>query len=40
MPERALEADARDDPYADTPAMQRLVWPGMGNAGRLSDRDA
>jgi len=40
MPERAVEADARDDPYADEPATQHLVRPGTGNAGRFSDRDA
>jgi hypothetical protein len=40
MPERAAVAAARDDPYADEPAAPRLVGPGIGNAGRFSDRDA
>jgi hypothetical protein len=40
MRERAVRADARDDPYADEPATQHLVWPGMGNAGRFSDGDS
>ncbi len=39
MPERSVVTDARDDPYADELATQHLVWPGMGNAGRSSDRD-
>jgi hypothetical protein len=40
MPERAVMAHARDDPYADEPASQHLVCPDMENAGRFSDRDA
>lgn len=40
MRERAIVADARDDSYAGEPATPHMVWLGMGNAGRSSDRGA
>ncbi len=40
MPERAVVADASDDPYADEPATHDLVGPGIGNAGCSPDPEA